>query len=39
MLETAGVAAAVESISEKIYVGVWVDGGFKEVMPKMKGDG
>ena len=27
MLETAGVAAAVESISGKIYVGVCVDGG------------
>lgn len=27
MLETAGVTAAVESISGKIYVGVCVDGG------------
>ena len=27
MLETAGVAAAVESISGNIYVGVCVDGG------------
>lgn len=27
MLETAGVAAAVESVSGKIYVGVCVDGG------------
>lgn len=27
MMETAGVAAAVESVSGKIYVGVCVDGG------------
>lgn len=26
MMETAGVAAAVESVSGKIYVGVYVDG-------------
>lgn len=27
MMETAGVAAAIESVSGKIYVGVCVDGG------------
>lgn len=30
MLETAGVAAAVESVSGKIYVGVCVDGGYND---------
>lgn len=38
MLETAGVAAAVESISGKIYVGVCVDGACRELMTQLMPD-